>query len=150
MENINNSIIEKLNRLIAIALYTRNNYINAAENLQNETMKKSLLQNAKERATDITELYSIVEGLGGFHKETDVMHNNLNNKETNGKSTFTLINEDFLINECIAGDDALINAYNEALAGNKIFGSIRDILMYQLSGVKNAIKYIRIYLRKAS
>jgi len=150
MENINNSIIEKLNHLIAITGYSQNNYIDAAENVKNEAMKKSLLQNAKERATDITELYSIIKSLGGLHIEISTIQNNPNNKETYATSDFTLINEDSIINDCIAGDDAIINAYNEALAGNKIFGSIRDILIYQLSGIRNAIKYIRVYSRKAS
>ena len=150
MENINNSIIDKLNHLIAIAEHNQNNYINAAENIKNEAMKKSLLQYAKERAADIAELQSIIRSLGGYHKETRRMPEYPNNKETGIKSTFILVDEDSIINECIVSDDSVINAYNEVLSGNKIFGSIRDILIYQLSGIRNEIKEVRIYSRKAS
>lgn len=150
MENINNSIIEKLNHLIAIAEHSQNNYANAVENIKNEAIKKSLLQYAKERAADIAELQSIIRSLGGYHKETRRMPEYSNNKETDIKSTFILVDEHALINECIRSDDAVINAYNEALSGNKVFGSIRDILIYQLSGIRNEIKDMRIYSRKAS
>jgi hypothetical protein len=50
-----------------------------------------------------------------------------------------------MINKCILSNDDVINAYNETLSGYDIFGSIRDILLYQLRGIKNAIKDIRIY-----
>lgn len=106
------------------------------------------MQNAKERAADIAELQSIIRSLGGYHKETWRMPEYPNNKEIDIKSTFTLVDEDSLINECIVSDDAVINAYSETLSGNKIFGSIRDILIYQLSGIKNEIKDLRIIQEK--
>jgi uncharacterized protein (TIGR02284 family) len=150
MENINNKIIEKLNHLIAVAAYSKNNYINAAEKVKNEAIKKSLLQNAKERTADIAELNSIIRSLGGFDNEINQIVKDSNDIESDVKSTFTLVDEESLINECIIKDNAVVNAYIEALAGNKIFGSIRDILGYQLSGIRNSVKSIRFYLRKVS
>src|ERR1043165_1988354 len=128
MENINRKIIEKLNQLIAVVAYSQNNYINAAANVKNEAIKKSLMQNAKERTADIAELNSIIRSLGGFDNETHQMVKHSNDIEIDDRSIFTFVHEDSLINECITKDNAVVNAYTEALAGNKIFGSIRDIL----------------------
>lgn len=147
MENINNAIIKKLNHLIATSSYSQNNYINAAENVNNEALKKTFQQYAKERALDISELKLIIESLGSFYKEDILIPDN---KGIENKSAFIDIDENSVINKCVASDDDVINAYNEALSGNAIFGSIRDILIYQLSGIKNAIKDIRIYSRKVS
>jgi len=148
MENINNIVIKKLNHLIAVAAYSQNNYIAAAANVKNELIKKSLLQNAKERTADIAELNSIIRSLGGFDNETNQIVKDTDDIEKNVKSSFTLVDENTLINECIIKDNAVANAYAEALADNKIFGSIRDILGYQLSGIRNSVKSIRFYLRK--
>ena len=150
MENINNIVIEKLNHLIAVAAYSQNNYIIAAANVKNELIKKSLLQNAKERTADIAELNSIIRSLGGFDNEANQIVKDTDDIERNVKSSFTLVDEDMLIHECIIKDNAVVNAYTEALAGNKIFGSIRDILGYQLSGIRNSMKSIRFYSRKVS
>jgi len=144
MKNINNAIIKKLNYLIATLSYSQNNYINAAENVQNEVLKKSFQQYSKERALDISELKLIIESLGGLHKEDIRIPNN---KKTEIKSAFIDTSEDLMINKCILSNDDVINAYNETLSGYEIFGSIRDILIYQLSGIKNAIKDLRIYSR---
>jgi uncharacterized protein (TIGR02284 family) len=136
MENINNNVIEKLNHLIAVAAYSQNNYINAAANVKNEAIKKLLLQNAKERTADIAELTSIIRNLGDFDKETNQTVKHPDNTETEVKSTFTIVDEDLLLNECIIKDNAVVNAYIEVLAGKQIFGSIKDILGYQLSGIR--------------
>jgi len=147
MDNINNAIIKKLNHLIATSSYSQNNYTNAAENVKNEALKKSFQQYAKERALDISELKLIIKSLGSFHEEDVGVPNN---KEMKIRSAFIDIDENSLINKCVLSDDNVIDAYNEALSGNAIFGSIKDILIYQLSGIKNAIKDIRIYSRKVS
>lgn len=150
MENINNNVIEKLNHLITVAKNSQNNYINAATDVKNEVIKNSLLQNARERTADIAELNSIIRSLGGFDNETNQIVKQSNDIEIDVKSSFTLVDEDSLITECIIKDNAVVNAYTEALAGNNIFGSIRDILGYQLSGIRNTIKSVRFYSRKVS
>jgi uncharacterized protein (TIGR02284 family) len=150
MENINNNVIEKLNHLIAVAGYSQNNYINTAANVKNEAIKKSLLRNARERTADIAELNSIIRSLGGYDNETNEIVKDTDDTEKSVKSGFTLVDEDSLINECIIKENVVVNAYTEALAGKQIFGSIRDILGYQLSGIRNSMKSIRFYLRKVS
>ena len=150
MENINNNIIEKLNHLIAIGQYSQRCYTTGAENVKNEVMKNFFLRCAHERALDITELRSIIKSLGGNLREKQDVMEDLNNNEVATEPTFTLVDEYSVINKCIVGNDAVINAYNEALVGNKIFGNIRDILLYQLNGVKDAINGIKVYLRKVS
>src|SRR5690348_6431090 len=125
MENINNAIIKKLNHLIATSSYSQNNYTDAAENVKNDALKKSFQQYAKERALDISELKLIIKSLGSFHEEDIEARNN---EEMTIKSEFT--DESSMINICVVSDDDVISAYNEALSGNEIFGSIRDILIY--------------------
>jgi uncharacterized protein (TIGR02284 family) len=150
MKNINNNIIEKLNHLIAIARYSQSSYTTAAENVKNEVVKNSFVQCAHERALDITELGSIIKSLGGLSKENGNITETSDKKEMDIPSAFTLVDEDLVINKCIISDGALITAYTEALIGNKIFGNIRDILLYQLEGVKNAMKGTHAYSKKVS
>jgi uncharacterized protein (TIGR02284 family) len=150
MENINNNIVDELNHLIVITLSSQRCYLMGAENVKNEVTKNSFLQCAQERALDIIELRSIIKSLGGSRKEKQEVFEDFNNNEIAAESTFTFVDEYSVINKCIVSNDAVINAYNEALAGNKIFGNIRDILLYQLNGVKNSIKGIKVYSRKVS
>jgi len=150
MENINNYIIEKLNHLKAMSENSKKNYASAIHLVKNEMMKNAFLQFAKERALDVTELQSIVKTLGGNFKETTEIEGTSQITGTDEDSASTSIDQNIIINECVMCEEAAMDAYNEALTGNKIFGSIRDILTYQLDGINNTLKNIRSYARKAS
>jgi uncharacterized protein (TIGR02284 family) len=150
MDNINNYIIEKLNHLKALGENSKKNYAEAIHIVKNEMMKNAFLQFAKERALDVTELQSIIKSLGGNFKETTGIQGTSQIKGTDADSASTLVDQNMIINGCVMCEEAAMNAYNEALTSNKIFGSIRDILTYQLNSINNALKNIRTYSRKAS
>ena len=143
MSNINEKTIDKLNHLIAIANDGKYGYENAAEDVNDNTLKQMFRQYSSERSRYAEDLKREVARLGGSPDKGGGPLGALHRTWMDIKSTFTSGDREAILKTCITGEEAAVNAYTEALTDETITGNLKQLVSQQLSGVQFALNSIR-------
>lgn len=143
MSNINEKAIEKLNHLIAIANDGTYGYENAAEDVNDTTLKQMFRQYSIERSQYAEDLKREVSVLGGSPDKGGGPLGALHRTWMDIKSTITSGDREALLKTCITGEEAAVNAYTEALNEEAITGNLKHLISQQLSGIQFALNSIR-------
>jgi uncharacterized protein (TIGR02284 family) len=143
MENRNKDIISKLNHLIAIAEDGRLGYENASKDVEDPGMKALFSRFSSERAGYVAKLRAEVQSLGGDPDDDGGPLGAVHRVWIDLKSTFTSGDKNAIINACTTGEEAAINAYEDALKEDYITGALRNIISEQLNGIRQALNSIK-------
>ncbi len=143
MADINEKAIERLSHLIAIANDGKYGCENAAEDVNDITLKQMLRQCSTERAGYADELKSEVVKLGGSPDHDGGPLGALHRTWMDIKSTVTSGDREEILKTCITGEEAAIKAYSEALNDEHITDHIKQVIGKQLNGVQFALNSIR-------
>ena len=143
MSNTNQKAIDKLNHLVSIANDGRYGYENAAEDVQDVILKQMFRQYAVERERYADDLKKEVAKLGGSPDKGGGPLGALHRTWMDIKSTLTSGNREAILKACITGEEAAVNAYEDALKDENISGSAKQAVSEQLSGIQFALNSIR-------
>jgi uncharacterized protein (TIGR02284 family) len=143
MSDLNEKAIDKLNHLIAIANDGKYGYENAAEDVNDATLKQMFRQYSLERAGYAEDLKREVAKLGGSPDKGGGPLGALHRTWMDIKSTVTSGDREAILKTCITGEEAAVKAYSDAVNDNDVPASLKQLISRQLNGVEFALNSIR-------
>lgn len=143
MASTNEKAVEILNHLISIANDGKYGYENAAEDVEDVTLKQMFRQYSAERGSYAEDLKKEVAILGGSPDKGGGPLGALHRTWMDIKSAITSGDREAIIKTCVTGEEAAVKAYRDALEDENITGNTKQIVIEQLSGVEAALNSIR-------
>lgn len=138
----NDEVISTLNNLIETCKDGQDGFRTAAEGIKNSQLTTLFNSYSQQRAQFAAELQSEVRRLGGEPEGTGSTAAVLHRGWINIKSAVTGEDEAAVISECERGEDAAVEAYEEALETD-LPNDVKSIVSRQFSQVKEAHDRIR-------
>ncbi len=135
--------IDHLNHLITIAEDGAQGYQTASEDAKNDSLKSLLSKYAGQRSTYSLELKAIVSSLGEEPSEDGGPIGALHRGWIEIKSWFAAEDNKSVIQECIRGEEAALNAYDKALADITTTENYYDTVKKQRDGVSIALQEMK-------
>jgi uncharacterized protein (TIGR02284 family) len=148
-KNINQSVINQLNHLLALAVDGKKSYEAAAHSVDSASMKITFMGYSKQRAAFVRQLEEQIrilegtptnydgDGSGAMHRLWINLKSLAMNKEIKN-----------IVDTCLTGEEVVLKAYTAALFENYITGSIHEILFHQRLLVYEAMDEIRTLAMK--
>ena len=147
MENNNQNINEKLNRLIDIAENGKEGYENAAKDIKDNAVKKSFLLFAGERSTYASQLRETVHQLNGEAEDDGGdAKGSMHRAWMDVKAIFTSGDTEAIINACITGEEAAVKEYESVLDDSTFPENRKPLIRKQLNGIEQALNTIRSHV----
>ncbi|MGQ0763801.1 MAG: ferritin-like domain-containing protein [Acidobacteriota bacterium] len=138
----NDEVISTLNNLIETCKDGQDGFRTAAEGVKNSELTKLFNTYSQQRAQFASELQSEVRSLGGESEQSGSTAAALHRGWIDIKSAVTGADEGAVISECERGEDAAVEAYQEALEKD-LPNDVKAIVSRQFSQVKEAHDRIR-------
>jgi len=135
-------IITTLNGLIETCRDGQNGFKEAAENIEDQQIKRFCFEQSAERARFVGELQQEVRALGGDPENTGSSAAAMHRAWIDLKSTFGG-GDGAIIAACETGEDHAVEQYEEALGGG-LPANVRAIVERQYHSVKQAHDRVRI------
>ncbi len=135
--------INHLNHLITIAEDGAQGYKTASEDAKDLSLKSLLSKYAGQRATYSTELKAIVTSLGEEPSEDGGPIGAIHRGWIEIKSWFAAEDNKSVIQECVRGEEAALNAYDKALADITTSENYYDAIKQQREGVATALQEMK-------
>jgi uncharacterized protein (TIGR02284 family) len=150
---VNNAItgddaISVLNNLIETCKDGQNGFQEAAESVEDSSLKSLFYEYSQQRAQFAGELQALVKDLGGEPTNSGSVGANLHRRWIDVKSLVTGKDDAAILNECERGEDVAKNAYQDALKAN-LPASVLTVVQRQSDSVKEAHDRVKS-LRNAS
>jgi conserved hypothetical protein len=143
MADLNDKIIDRLNHLISIANDGKYGYENAAEDVNDITLKQMFRQYSLERARYADDLKKEVAKLGGSADKGGGPLGALHRTWMDIKSTVTSGDREAILKTCTTGEEVAVKEYKEALNDDHITGNLKQLISEQLSGIQFALNSIK-------
>ena len=144
----NNEVISILNDLIETCKDGQEGFRTAAENIRNSEFRRLFNIFSQQRAQFVTELQSEVHRLGGDPERSGSLAGSFHRGLMNVKSMVNRTDEAGTIAECQRGEEAAVNAYQEALKADLPL-DVQYVVKRQYMDIKDAFDRIRILQRAA-
>jgi uncharacterized protein (TIGR02284 family) len=135
-----------LNELIEICKDGQQGFASAAEAVENPELRTLFTQYSAQRASFAQELQREVRSQGEKAETTGHVAGTLHRGWINLKAAITGKNEHAIVAECERGEDAAKEAYQKALEGNQLPGTVLPIVQRQSREIQAAhdkVKAIR-------
>ena len=107
---------KKLNALLEKNYDAERGYRNAAEDVDNDRLKKFFLDRATQREVFAKELRMEILSFGEIPEDSGSATGTMHRAWMDLKSFFSSNNEEAILEECVRGDNAAIEEYNEVLS----------------------------------
>ncbi|MCJ8210062.1 PA2169 family four-helix-bundle protein [Mucilaginibacter sp. RS28] len=140
--------VEGLNHLVTIANDGEKGYNTAAEQAHNPILKAAFLRMAVERAEFAVELKGLVRLNGGDPDTGGGPVGALHRAWIDIKTALSSDDDKAILNECITGDKAAVNAYETELKDTYLPVEHRAVLERQLKIIKDALFTVESELRQ--
>src|SRR5437879_5635681 len=138
----NAKTISRLNHLVSIANDGKYGFENAAQDVQDVTLKQLFRQYSAQRDEYVNGLKNMIERCGGTPGKDGGPLGALHRTWMDIKSTFAAGSREAILNTCITGEEAAEKAYAEALKEN-ITDEAKQLITMQLSGIEASLNSLR-------
>ncbi len=152
MSTANQNTISGLNHLLARNMDASNGYVEVANNITFTSLTKWLIDNAKNRRSNVEELQNIINIIGGNPIVDGTFLGKLHHIWIDLKAQWTDDSIEALLDECIRGEEKALEDYTEVIAVNIMPDYARNILENQKNQIIAAIEDLRllkvVYMRE--
>ena len=138
----NDSVITTLNNLIETCKDGQEGFQQAAEGVQDSSLKSLFYEYSQQRSQFVGELQGLVRELGGEAETSSSVAGALHRGWINIKSAVTGQDDAAILNECERGEDVAKNAYKDALAAD-LPSNVASVIQEQATFVQQAHDRIR-------
>jgi uncharacterized protein (TIGR02284 family) len=142
MATENKEVISVLNELIETCKDGEKGFASAAEKAKESSLKSLFTKYSSQRAQYATELQSFVAQLGGDASSSGHAAASLHRGWIGLKEALSKDEDKALIDECEAGEDAAMKAYQNAIS-KPLPTTVQSLVQKQFSGVQEAHGVIR-------
>ncbi|WP_026775349.1 PA2169 family four-helix-bundle protein [Polaribacter sp. Hel_I_88] len=143
MKTYSEQVGQKLNDLLEKTYDAEKGFKKAAENVENQALKKYFKIKAEERYDFGHELKSEIRG---FHQEVDKggsVTGSAHRTWMDIKAFLSLDNEESMLEESIRGEKTAINEYQEIIKDTSLPTTTKEILVAQKNKIENGLKNIK-------
>ena len=138
----NDSVISTLNNLIETCKDGQEGFQQAAEGVQDSSLKSLFYEYSQQRSQFVGDLQGLVRELGGEAETSSSVAGALHRGWINIKSAVTGQDDAAILNECERGEDVAKNAYKDALAAD-LPSNVASVVQEQATQVQQAHDRIR-------
>jgi uncharacterized protein (TIGR02284 family) len=138
----NDNAITTLNNLIETCKDGQEGFQQAAQGVQDSSLKSLFYEFSQQRAQFVGELQGLVRELGGDPETSSSLAGALHRGWINIKSVVTGQDDAAILNECERGEDVAKNAYKEALAAD-LPANVASTVQRQATDVQMAHDKVR-------
>jgi len=138
----NDSVISTLNNLIETCKDGQEGFQQAAEGVQDSSLKSLFYEYSQQRAQFVGELQGLVRELGGDPETSSSIAGALHRGWINIKSAVTGQDDAAILNECERGEDVAKAAYKDALTAD-LPSNVSSVIQTQATHVQQAHDRIR-------
>jgi uncharacterized protein (TIGR02284 family) len=142
MATANDNIVHVLNNLIETCKDGEEGFRQAAEKAKEPSLRSLFGKYSTQRAGYVQELQQLVTSLGESPATSGHATATLHRGWIGLKSALSKNEDRALIEECEAGEDAAVKAYQEAIAQN-LPPSLSDVIRRQFTGIQQAHAIVR-------
>lgn len=147
MENNRQNAVDAINHLIVINNDGKEGYSQAAEIIGESTLRSMFVQNAAQRAEFAYQLRQLVIASGEEPESSGGPLAALHRVWIDIKASFEPDDHEGILNECIAGDEAAVNAYRTALHESGLTAQEHTLLETQLRLVEENLLLLKQELK---
>lgn len=137
------NLVSNLQGLLEKNYDAEKGFKNALENADSPLLKKYLTNQAAQRARFATELDNEIRTLNETPKDSGSVTGTLHRTWMDIKNTFTGDNDEAVLEECIRGEKASVNAYEETLKENNFPPQITSLLTKQSSEINKTLSSVK-------
>jgi len=137
------NLVSNLQGLLEKNYDAEKGFKNALENANDPRLKSYLKQQAAQRARFATELDHEIRSLNETPKESGSVTGTLHRTWMDVKNVFSGDNDEAVLEECIRGEKASVNAYQETLKENNFPPAIAGALERQASEIKETLSSVK-------
>jgi len=138
----NDSVISTLNNLIETCKDGQEGFQQAAEGVQDSSLKSLFYEYSQQRSQFVGELQGLVRELGGEPETSSSVAGALHRGWINIKSAVTGRDDAAILNECERGEDIAKSVYKDALAAD-LPSNVNSVIQEQATQVQQAHDRIR-------
>jgi uncharacterized protein (TIGR02284 family) len=138
----NDSVISTLNNLIETCKDGQEGFQQAAEGVQDSSLKSLFYEYSQQRAQFVGELQGLVREMGGEPETSSSLAGAVHRGWINIKSAVTGQDDAAILNECERGEDVAKAAYKDALAAD-LPSNVTSVIQTQATQVQQAHDRIR-------
>jgi uncharacterized protein (TIGR02284 family) len=143
MSTTTHSIASVLNSLIETCKDGQEGFRNAAENVKDADFKSLFSELSMQRQQFVSELQTLVRGLGEGMEETGSVAGALHRGWIDLKASLTSGDEHAILSECERGEDSAVAEYREALEHGDLPANLRAVIRQQFMGVQASHDRVR-------
>lgn len=136
-ETTNDDVISTLNYLIETCKDGQNGFQEAAESVEDSSLKSLFYEYSQQRAQFAGELQALVRDLGGDPENSGSVAANLHRRWIDIKSLVTGKDDNAILNECERGEDVAKKVYLDATRAN-LPSNIASVVQRQAEAVREA------------
>lgn len=139
MEEQSKKAVSLLNELLEKNYDAEKGYKKAADDVKNPTLSSFFKDYANQRYNFGHELKSEIRRLGGEPDKGSSVASNLHRTWIDIKSTFTGKDPEAVVEECIRGERAALDDYEDTLRDTKLPSSSRELVQRQHDQIQAAV-----------
>lgn len=145
MKNMNEEVADNLMHLLSICNDGKEGYKNAAENSETGELKALFTTYSIQRAEFADKLRTCIRQVGGDpDNERGGPLGMLHRTWIDIKTALTTKDNKAVLEACVTGEKAAVEAYDDALKNTDMSMEIRQIIMQQRSQISEALQHINI------
>ncbi len=138
-------ISNKLNELLIKNYDAEKGYLNAAENVENPTLKIFFKRRATERSEFAKEIRTEILRYGEEPKDSGSFKGAMHRNWMSLKSIFSTNDEEAILEEAIRGEEASLEEYNDILKDKNLPPTIDSMLFKQKNAIQAAINTEKVH-----
>lgn len=137
------NLVSNLQGLLEKNYDAEKGFKNALENADSSLLKTYLTKQSAQRARFATEIDKEIRSLNETPKESGSVTASLHRTWMDIKNTFTGDNDEAVLEECIRGEKASANAYQETLKENNFPPQITSVLTKQADEINKTLSSVK-------
>lgn len=142
-ERIHDNLVNNLQELLEKNYDAEKGYTKAMQDAKNSRLKNFLKHQAAQRSRFANELTDEIRGLNETPKEGGSTTGSLHRTWIDLKTAFTGDNDEAVLEECIRGEKASVEEYEERLQNNNFPPQINSVLNKQLSEISSTLSKVK-------
>lgn len=142
-ESIHNTLVNNLQELLEKNYDAEKGFTKAMKDAENMRLKTFLQRQAAQRAKFVTELDHQLRALNETPKESGSTTGSLHRTWIDIKSALTGNEDEAVLEECIRGDKASVEEYEEKLKEENFPPQIQSVLQNQLMEIKSTLNEVK-------
>ncbi|SCY20013.1 conserved hypothetical protein [Nonlabens sp. Hel1_33_55] len=142
-QKVHDTTVKQLNQLLEKSYDAEKGYKKAIEDTDSVRLKTFFQERAALRSRFATEIHNELHKLNEEPTTKGSAAGAIHRTWMDVKSAFTSENEEAILEECIRGEKASVEDYEEALKNDTLLAEVRPVIEQQLGAIKETLNTVK-------